>query len=320
MLEKMLKLYTMAITADVRSPMPHLIGPPGCGKSTVAQQLADLVGHKLHIINVSRLSPLEIEGVQMPVTEMEQAMKLKLLHSTMWTQLEAGDIVLFDEFLRGFPEVYNGLLDIFTSREVAGFKLPPVFIMGASNSATSYDKALEDRLMHLPVADPRNNKGVRDNMGLLIVEALGLNPKMHKSVEMDDLLTTEVSPMFDVLDSFKGNGTKAGASTREGKSIRNLIGQAKLREVSSTHLETLISMNNTISMNDSKPQFVFLTSGRQAPHAYENAAKKLVGNDKLTPIQAQNLNLNLQLIELERIRTTQKGTTDDPIHEDIFAD
>lgn len=66
MLEKLMRLYVMSMAYDVRSPMPHLVGPPGCGKSTSVEQLAELLNVQLHIINVSRLSPLEIEGVQMP--------------------------------------------------------------------------------------------------------------------------------------------------------------------------------------------------------------------------------------------------------------
>ena len=67
----------------------------------------------------------------MPV---EENSRLAMLHSTLWTNLSEGDIVFFDEFLRGFPEVYNGLLDIFTSRTVAGFVLPKVFVMLRANT------------------------------------------------------------------------------------------------------------------------------------------------------------------------------------------
>ena len=81
------------------------MGPPGCGKSTYVEQLADLVGKELHIINVSRLSPLDVEGVlQMPHGAGED-MVLKMLPATFWTSLHEGDILLMDEFLRGFPEV-----------------------------------------------------------------------------------------------------------------------------------------------------------------------------------------------------------------------
>jgi MoxR-like ATPase len=201
MSDKVIRLYSMAMAYDVRSPMPHLVGPPGCGKSSVIEELADLLGVELHIINVSRLSPLDVEGVQMPHGSGED-MVLRMLPATFWTSLKEGDILLMDEFLRGFPEVYNALLDIFTSRRVGAYRLPRVFIIGASNSTVSYDGALEDRLLHLPVADPRRSKTERERMAKIIVDALGLLPEMAQSSEMEQLLREEVLPMYDILDSF----------------------------------------------------------------------------------------------------------------------
>ena len=58
MLKKLLKLYVTAMTGKVYSPVPHLFGPPGCGKSEVVKQAAQVLGVNLHIINVSRISPL----------------------------------------------------------------------------------------------------------------------------------------------------------------------------------------------------------------------------------------------------------------------
>lgn len=315
MLERILKLYVMAMANDVRSPMPHLFGPPGCGKSTAVEQLAALLGVNLHILNVSRISPLDVEGVQMPHGQ-DENMRLRMLTATFWTQLKEGDIVLLDEFLRGFPEVYNALLDILTSRRVGSFKLPKVFIIGASNSTVAYDKALEDRLLHLPVADPRSSKRAKKEQAKILVDALGLLPEMTDSYEMQTLLDTEVLPMYEILDQVKSK-TAAGASLK-GTSIRNLIGQGQLREIQSAGLKELLSMNNTRAMRDSKPQFVLLTDGKpkSLPANYEAVAHKLTGNPKLTEVQAMNLNLNLQLIEMEAIRSEKEGVPDD--EDDVF--
>lgn len=316
MLEQILKLYVMAMAGDVRSPLPHLVGPPGCGKSTSVEQAAELLGVNLHIINVSRISPLELEGVQMPHTQ-DEGMQLKLLTATFWTQLKEGDILLLDEFLRAFPEVYNGLLDILTSRQVGGFKLPKVFIIGASNSTVAYDKALEDRLLHLPVPDPRKRKGVRQSMSQMFVAELGLLPAMADSLEMQGLLDNEVLPTFDMLDALK-SGTPTTGGTK-GHSMRNLIGQAKLRQVSSPHLQELLDMNNERAVTAGKAQYVLLHSAKKAPAGYHLQAKKLKEvSSKLTPTQALNLELNLQLLELEAAKVTE-GTTDDD-DEAIFAD
>lgn len=314
MLEKILKLYTMAMAGDVRSPMPHLVGPPGSNKSTAVEQAAQLIGVNLHIINVSRLSPLEIEGVQMPTDMHDPAtMRLHMLTATFWTQLKEGDIVLLDEFLRGFPEVYNGLLDILTSRRVGAFTLPKVFILGASNSTVAYDKALEDRLLHLPVPDPRHNKAAKKDLAVALVERLGLLPAMVESTEMQSLLDIEVLPMFDVLDQFKGKANSGGGSIK-GSSLRNLIGQAQLREIKSSPLGELLQFNNQRAMTQGKAQYVLLTSGAasKVPPGYLAAAEKLKGNPKLTEVQALNLALNLQLVELESVRN-EKGATDDDV-------
>ena len=127
MLERLLVMYTAFMTFGNTGLMAHMVGPPGSGKSSVARQLADLLGVRLHIISVARLNPLETEGVQMPHGEGDE-MRLRLLLAANWQRMRDGDIVLFDEFLRGFPEVYNALLDIFTSREVGGIPLPKVFM------------------------------------------------------------------------------------------------------------------------------------------------------------------------------------------------
>jgi|KBSMisStaDraftv2_1062788.scaffolds.fasta_scaffold250823_2 MoxR-like ATPase len=314
-LESVLKLYVMAMAGDVRSPMPHAFGPPGCGKSTIMEMAAAQIGCQLHIVNVSRISPLELEGVMMPVDENT---RLSLLHSTLWTNLKEGDIVFFDELLRGFPEVYNGLLDIFTSRQVAGLTLPKVFLIGASNSIVSYDKALEDRLLHLPVPDPRKLKREKRKLAQIMVDQLGLLPEMRDSLEMQSLLDSEVLPMFEILDSLKNKSSSP--AVLKGSSVRNLIGQAQLREVQSAALAELLAMNNTRAMQVGKIQYVFLTTGKKVDPAYGAKALKLVGNSRLTPVQAQNLDLNLQLLELEKIRFEKEGTDDDDDNEPEFAD
>lgn len=296
MLEKLMRLYVMSMAYDVRSPMPHLVGPPGCGKSTSVEQLAELLNVQLHIINVSRLSPLEIEGVQMPRgTDDEQ--QLHMLPATFWTSLKEGDILLMDEFLRGFPEVYNGLLDIFTSRRVGAFVLPKVFIIGASNSVVAYDQALEDRLLHLPVADPRKSKVELKNLAEIMTNALGLLPSMADDPNMIELLENEVLPMYDLLDSFSKKGVKA-IGRGGGQSLRKLIGQVQMRMVKTSLLKDMLNHNNQQAMAANKAQYVLLYDGKNAPAGYVQAAEKLMGNPRLTELQALNLQMNLQLIEM----------------------
>ena len=310
MLERIIRLYTTAMVTGVTSPLPHLFGPPGSGKSTVLKEAADLIGVRLHTINLSRISPLELEGVQMPTTG--EDMKLRLLHATYWTQIREGDIVLFDEFLRAFPEVHNGLLDILTAREVSGYVIPRAFFIGASNSVISYDKALEDRLLHLSVADPRKSKPERTRIAGLIVSALGLLPAMADSHEMERLIFEEIQPMYEIMDHLK---KRNAPPTYEGSSVRNLIGQALLREVQSLRLRELIDFNNMRAAQDSKWQCLFLLDGKHPPAGYQDKAAKLLDNPKLSAVQHQNTQLNLELIEFESVRfdsfhpSTQTGGT-----------
>jgi hypothetical protein len=311
MLEKILRLYTTAMATGITSPLPHLFGPPGSGKSTVLKQAADTIGVRLHTINLSRISPLELEGVQMPTTG--EDMKLRLLHATYWTQIQEGDIVLFDEFLRAFPEVHNGLLDILTAREVGGMTIPRAFFMGASNSVIAYDKALEDRLLHIPVPDPRKSKTERKRLADIIISALGLLPAMADSIEMGKLLTKEVEPMYEIMDSL---AKRNAPPNYEGHSVRNLIGQATLREVQSTALHELIDYNNMRAIQDSKLQYLFLLEGKHPPQGYQAKAEKFLSMPQLSAIQRQNVQMNLELISFEEIKAA--NTT--PLHNSSTID
>lgn len=309
MLKQLLKMYYAAMLYDVRSVIPHLAGPPGVGKSAVVNELGNIVGKRVHKINVSRISPLEIEGVQMPVNRNTE---LKLLLSTLWSKLKEGDIVLFDEFLRGFPEVYNGLLDIISEREVAGHKLPKVFFVAASNSVTTYDSALEDRLMHIFVPDIRKDfQAMREAKDRFITE-LGLYPKVKAMPELSKLFELEISPMYNMLDQFKGHATQVGAATASttGHSARNLAGQVRLREIQSVHLKDVLSINNRLAIQDGKHQYVVLPTGLGVDPEYARAALKLdkESRSKLTPVQSNNLTMNLQLIEMEQVMAGNPST------------
>lgn len=322
MLEKILKLYQACMLGDVRSPLPHLFGPPGCGKSTVVEEAAELLGVNLHIINVSRISPLELEGIQMPVNDNRE---LNLLTATFWTQLQEGDILLLDEFLRGFPEVYNGLLDILTSRRVGGYRLPPVFIIAASNSTVAYDPALEDRLLHLPVQDPRHSVRVQRALYNRFVKDAGLHPAMAESAQIETLFNEEVMPTYNILDELKGNKV----TSYQGKSTRNLLGQIKLREIQSPWLEQLLELNLAYCVSeDAYPYSIFpnaksITEAwcRWADHAMEN---NLVPTEKTL---RENFLMNMELRSLAELQKQMsqeyqerrdKETVND-LERDLFA-
>ena len=307
MLSTILRLYTAARAERVRTPVPHLFGPPGCGKSSFVEQAAKMLGVNLHQINVSRISPLELEGVQMPTEG-----KLELLLATYWNSLKDGDILFLDEFLRGFPEVYNGLLDILTSRTVGGHELPDVFIIAASNSTTAYDPALTDRLLHLYVPDPRTSRTEDRRIRSSIVSALGLLPSMVTGMSMDALMSEHILPMYKMLDAAKGNNVGSTSSSQD-MSPRNLIGQGQLRECTSGDLYALLESNNAAAMRQGKPQFVRIAyyKNRITPvdPTYVEKMVPLLSSDKLTPAQRIQAQVNINLIESDAV---MKEASNDP--------
>lgn len=290
MLEKILRLYVCAMAGEVRSPMPHLFGPPGAGKSSVVQEAANLLGVQLRIINLARVSPLEVEGIQMPNAKTKDVDQYL---SSYWAGLNDGDIVMFDEFLRAFPETYNGTLDIMTSGQVGRHKLPNLFMIGASNSTVAYDAALEDRLLHIDVPDIRRDKAAEKEVRERFVRELGLMPEMANSAEMDALLASEVFPTYGILDQ---RGRATSAQPMKGKSLRHLKGQALLREFDSPTLKALIEMNNMRVSATEEYKYMFLMSGQSVAPKYAAMAEGLSKNQKLDPILRRNAEVNYQLI------------------------
>jgi len=291
LLEKVLKLYVTSMAGDVRSPTPHLFGPPGCGKSTVVEEVADLLGVTLHTINVSRISPLELEGVQMPNAASDG---LDMLTASFWTRMKDGDILLLDEFLRGFPEVYNGLLDILTSRRVGSFVLPKVFIIAASNSTVAYDVALEDRLMHIKVPDIRTDKKEFNATCRRLVEATGMLPEMAKSDEVINLIKSHVLPTYNILDRIANKGSTAVAGN-EGKSLRNIIGQIRMREPQDPAVRVVMDANLQRAMREKKPQYYLLVDGNEVSEGALRDIKSLLDLTTISAQQRVNAELNIQL-------------------------
>ena len=325
MLEQLLRMYTATLLQDVRSPIPHLVGPPGVGKSMVAQRLADTVGRRLHVLNVSRLSPLEIEGVQMPHGTGTD-LRLKLLHNPLWTNLQEGDVVLMDEFLRGFPEVYNGLLDTLTSRHIAGFDLPKVFFVAASNSVVSYDPALEDRLLHLPVPDIRSRASrARKDLAALLTREMFLHPTMERSSEMQELITNQIEPMYTILDQFKGRTRKTG-NQLEGMSPRKLIGQVKLRQFQCVELKELINASNEVAADRGHYQYIIYSGHhRLRSERMVSTFNQIAENESLPDAVRQNARLNHMLVQTDLAEQAHSAKTasekeDNNDADDIFVD
>lgn len=320
LLEQMLSLYTAFMATGNTAIVPHVVGPPGTGKSSLFGRLADITGAKLHIVNASRISPLELEGVQMPVdTHNTDDVRLKLLHSPLWTQLKDGDIVVWEEFLRAFPEVYNGLLDIFTSREVAGLQLPKVFFVATSNSVKTYDSALEDRLEHIPVPDIRTNKRARLDLVDTLMSELNLHPRMKTSSSLNDMIDRCILPMYSLLDSFKPGAKRVAPNALNGMSARKLSGQARLRIVKEPALAAVIRENNLVSLHDSYFQYYRVLPGEHTDARAAKGIASLQGSDKLTPLQREENELNIQFMDMAAVTAAVNEKEKADESDDIFA-
>ena len=260
MLQQLMLMYTSYMIHGTTGVIPHLIGPPGTNKSAVAQQLAEVFGVKLRVINVSRINPLEVEGMELPDTSADaETQRLVHLLSSRWDDLQDGDIIQFDEFLRGFPEVYNGLLDVITSRKILDKTLPKVFIMAASNNFVAYDEALEDRLVHIPVQNPAKDAVFLKESLERFVEETGMMPSLAGSSELEQVFQEYVIPMYDMLDLFKNPNAAGTARKITGNnatkqtlySARNLKSQIQLgtfeHNAKASTLKTCVKENNTVA-------------------------------------------------------------------------
>lgn len=299
MLEKILAMYTLFMNDSnpPTSPLPHLVGPPGCGKSSSVHDAAKLLGCNLHILNVSRLNPLDVEGLNMPV---DNNTRVELLLAPVWDKLQDGDILLLEEFLRGFPEVYNALLDILTSRQVAGHELPKVFIIGASNSTVAYDEALTDRLLHLPVEDIRKSAKAVRKVVAFIVDALGMHPAMLKSIHLADFVGQVIAPMYNLLDTF--DGSPMPVSYTKAASARHIIGAVKLRQFDHIpQLQYVIAANNSYAIDEGCFEYFIYYKGAILPDNYETYINERLSEDALTEVQRVNATANLSLYQADQL-------------------
>jgi hypothetical protein len=127
------------------------------------------------------------------------------------------------------------------------------------------------------------------------------------------MLDQEVFPMYEILDSF-GTNRSASPGSIKGSSLRNLVGQAQLREFKSTSLRELIDMNNILAKQKQQYQFIFLPDASGVDTVLAGKLRQLVTPavmKKLTPVQVLNAQLNLQLIEMEAARKEGSEEPDD---------
>lgn len=108
-----------------------LMGKPGIGKTESIERFAREHGRKVVHIIASQILPNEVSGMTMPdqgTHTMDVFDHVRLGH------MEDGDILFFDELLKGQTQVLNACLTLIQERRMmSGKKLPDILIVAAAN-------------------------------------------------------------------------------------------------------------------------------------------------------------------------------------------
>lgn len=112
-----------------------LLGSPGIGKTEGIESFAKKHGRKVVHIIASQILPTEVSGMTMPNQETHS---MDVFDHTRLGHLEDGDILFFDELLKGQVQVLNACLTLIQERRMmSGKRLPDVLIVAAANPLAS---------------------------------------------------------------------------------------------------------------------------------------------------------------------------------------
>jgi hypothetical protein len=127
--------------------IPLFLSSPGLGKTDVIKQFAKDKGVKCLDIIASQLMPHEVSGMLLPVHKQKE---VEYFDTKMFTSLQDGDILFFDELLNANTMVLNACLTILENRElISGKKLPKIMIVAAANpqGATIITPQIKERFI-----------------------------------------------------------------------------------------------------------------------------------------------------------------------------
>ena len=112
-----------------------LLGKPGIGKTEAVERFAkDHNRNVVHII-ASQIMPNEVSGMTMPNQETRS---MDVFDHYRLSHMRDGDILFFDELLKGQQQVLNACLTLIQERRLmSGTKLPDVLIIAAANPLAS---------------------------------------------------------------------------------------------------------------------------------------------------------------------------------------
>lgn len=129
-----------------------LLGKPGIGKTEAVEKFArDHDRNVVHIIT-SQILPSEVSGMTMPNQETKS---MDVFDHYRLSHMKDGDILFFDELLKGQQQVLNACLTLIQERRLmSGTKLPDVLIIAAANplaSPTQLPLEIRQRFMFVEV-------------------------------------------------------------------------------------------------------------------------------------------------------------------------
>lgn len=121
-----------------------LLGKPGIGKTEAVERFAKDHGRNVVHIIASQILPSEVSGMTMPNQETRS---MDIFDHYRLSHMEDGDILFFDELLKGQQQVLNACLTLIQERRLmSGTKLPDVLVIAAANPlATPLQLPLEIR-------------------------------------------------------------------------------------------------------------------------------------------------------------------------------
>lgn len=121
-----------------------LLGKPGIGKTEAVERFAKDHGRNVVHIIASQILPSEVSGMTMPNQETHS---MDIFDHYRLSHMKDGDILFFDELLKGQQQVLNACLTLIQERRLmSGAKLPDVLVIAAANPlATPLQLPLEIR-------------------------------------------------------------------------------------------------------------------------------------------------------------------------------
>ena len=112
-----------------------LMGNPGIGKTEAVERFAKDHGRNVVHIIASQILPSEVSGMTMPNQETHT---MDVFDHARLGHMRDGDILFFDELLKGQQQVLNACLTLIQERRLmSGKKLPDVLIIAAANPLQS---------------------------------------------------------------------------------------------------------------------------------------------------------------------------------------